>query len=192
MNNSDCIVTERLVLRRFAEGDEQAVFALMSDPYICEMAGIKTFESLDMTRKFMQAWRHGAYAITERGSDTVIGVIQVVCNWWEDRVELGYWLAEEYRGRGYMTEAVEAMKEYVFEEMFFDEIRIYVFSGNEASSKVALKCGFFPKYDAYKENVYSPFGKVESEECFTITRGDYEWERRGNSFYSTDSLRAAA
>ena len=74
----------------------------------------------------------------------------------------------------------------------FDEIRAYVYSGNEASSKVALKCGFFPKYDSYKENVYSSFGKVESEECFIITREDYEWERRGESFYSTDPHRAAA
>ena len=73
---SDCIVTERLILRRFAEGEEQDIFALMSDPYICEMAGIKTFKSIDSAREFVQAWKRDAYAITERGSDTVIGLIQ--------------------------------------------------------------------------------------------------------------------
>ncbi len=41
---------------------------------------------------------------------------------------------------------------------------------------VALKCGFFPDYEGYKENIYSCYGTVESEERFTITRGDYEWD----------------
>lgn len=50
---------------------------------------------------------------------------------------------------------------------------------------MALKCGFYPKYEAYKESVYSPYGAVESEDCYSITRGDYEWQQRGVSFYST-------
>ena len=40
---TDCILTERLVLRPFVEGDEYDVFALMSDDYICKMAGIMPF-----------------------------------------------------------------------------------------------------------------------------------------------------
>ena len=39
---TDCILTERLVLRPFVEGDEYDVFALMSDDYICKMAGTST------------------------------------------------------------------------------------------------------------------------------------------------------
>ena len=92
-----------------------------------------------------------------------------------------------------MTEAVKAVKAYFFEETrWCNEMGIYVYCGNEASRNVALKCGFFPKYEAYRDCVYSHYGRVESEEYFTITRGDYEWERRGKSFYSTASVASAA
>lgn len=192
MTFNDCIVTERLILRHFAEGDSEDVFALMSDGYIAEWAGFKPFESLTQTEEFMNNWQCGAYAITERGSDTVIGVIQT------PRIgfhlsEIGYWLSEEYRGLGYMTEAVEAIKAYLFDEKWWcDEIRIYVYCGNDASRNVALKCGFYPMYEAYRDCVYSHYGMAQSEECFSITRGDYEWQGRGVSFYSTATVGAAA
>lgn len=193
MNYIDCIVTDRLILRRFEKEDIEDVFALMSDPYIAEKAGFKPFKSLDMVQWFMRNWSEDAFAITERCSDTVIGIIQTPCFYWDSRVEIGYWLDKEYRGMGYMTEAVEAVKSYVFRNKWWcKEIRINVFEGNDASCNVAHKCGFFPMFEAYKENVFSPFGKVESELVFSMTRDDYEWERRGISFFSTEALNTAA
>ena len=181
----NCILTERLALRSFVDGDEEDVLALMSDDYICRMAGIKPFKSIDEAKAFMDNWECEAYAMTEKGSDKVIGIIQMPYIWRERVVCLGYWLAAEYRRRGYMTEAVEAVKEMLFDNRWCDEILVYVFVGNEASRNVALKCGFRPKYESYKDSVYNPYGRVESEECFSITRGDYEWEQRGEDFYST-------
>lgn len=191
MSFRDCIVTERLILRRFDEGDAEEVFALLSDDYICKWFGVSPFKSLAQTRAFMADWHDGAFAITERGSDKVIGLMQTPRTGWF-RAEIGYLLSAEYRGLGYMTEAVEAVKAYLFEEKYWcEEIRIYVFSGNDASQNVALKCGFYPKYEAYRDCIYSPYGRAESEECFSITRGDYEWQRRGVSFYSTVPTAAA-
>lgn len=181
----DCILTERLVLRPFKEGDAKEVLALMSDDYICRMAGIKPFKTIDEARAFMAYWDGEIFAMTEKGGDKVIGIIQTPFLWWRDAAGLGYWLAAEYRGRGYMTEAIEAVKKRLFQNWWCDEILLYVFVGNEASRNVALKCGFRLKYESYKESIYSPYGRVESEECFSITRGDYEWEQRGEDFYST-------
>ena len=55
---------------------------------------------------------------------------------------MGYWLAEEYWGRGFMTEAVAAMTRYVF--TYTGMIRIYarVFSTNAGSIRVLEKAGF--------------------------------------------------
>ena len=47
-------------------------------------------------------------------------------------------------------------------------------------------------YEEYRENVYSPYGTVESEETFSILKEDYEWEKRGVPFYSTAERKAAA
>lgn len=186
MSFTDCIVTDRLILRRFVEEDVEDVFALMRDDYTAKKAGFPPFKSLGQTEAFMLNWRCNAYAITERADDKVIGILQTPMSPWYGRIEMGYWLAEDYRGRGYMTEAVEAVKAYCFNEYWWcNEIRIRVFCGNDASSNVAMKCGFYPQYDAYQETVYSCYGDVESEECYSITRGDFEWQRRGVSFYST-------
>ena len=192
MGNKDCIVTDRLILRRFVAGDEEDVLALMSDDYICRMAGIHPFKSLGEARRFMDNWEWDAYAVTERGEDKVIGIIQTPELWWFRRAEIGYWLAEGYRGKGYMTEAVQAVKEVLFSKCWCEEVRIQVYVGNEASRSVALKCGFHPMYEAYKDSVYSRYGRVESEETFVMTAGEYEWERRGEAFWSTGSLGAAA
>ncbi len=184
MNVFDCILTDRLILRPFVKGDEEDLLAVMSDEDTARKAGFKPLTTISEAARFMRNWRTDCYAITERGSDSVIGVIQTPLNW-NRKAFIGYWLDQEHRGRGYMTEAVEAVKKYIFERTWADEIELYVYCGNDASRNVAIKCGFFLDFSQYKENTYSYFGTVESEERFTITREDFEWEQRGKSFFST-------
>lgn len=56
--------------------------------------------------------------------------------------ELGYWLAEEFWGRGIMSEVVSEFTRHVFG--VFDFIRIYAepFANNQASARVLEKAGF--------------------------------------------------
>ncbi len=56
--------------------------------------------------------------------------------------ELGYYLAEEYSGKGIMTEAVKQVCKYVFDNS--DIIRIYAepFAHNIGSCRVLEKAGF--------------------------------------------------
>ena len=56
--------------------------------------------------------------------------------------ELGYYLAEEYWGKGIMTEAVKQVCRYVFDNS--DIVRIFAepFSFNTASCRVLEKAGF--------------------------------------------------
>ena len=83
-----------------------------------------------------------AFAITVDGK--VIGSIGVFRqgNIHRRTAELGYYIAEEYWGRGIMTEAVEQICAYVFERS--DIIRIYAepFAYNAASCRVLEKAGF--------------------------------------------------
>ena len=56
--------------------------------------------------------------------------------------EIGYWLAEEFWGRGIATEALIAVTEYAFAN--FDLCRLYahVFDWNGASARVLEKAGY--------------------------------------------------
>ncbi len=83
-----------------------------------------------------------AFAITVDGK--VIGSVGVFRqgNIHRRTAELGYYIAEEYWGRGIMTEAVKQICEYVFDKS--DIIRIYAepFAYNIASCRVLEKAGF--------------------------------------------------
>ena len=83
-----------------------------------------------------------AFAITADGK--VIGSIGVFRqgNIHRQTAELGYYIAEEYWGKGLMTEAVKQICKYVFEKS--DIIRIYAepFAYNIASCRVLEKAGF--------------------------------------------------
>ncbi|MEE0420466.1 MAG: GNAT family protein [Lachnospiraceae bacterium] len=83
-----------------------------------------------------------AFAITVE--DKVIGSIGIFRqgNIHRQTAELGYYIAEEYWGKGIMTEAVKQICRYVFDKS--DIIRIYAepFAYNVASCRVLEKAGF--------------------------------------------------
>ena len=55
---------------------------------------------------------------------------------------LGYWLAEEFWGRGIMTEAVTTVTDFCFENFPLRRISAEVFANNPASARVLEKAGF--------------------------------------------------
>ncbi len=60
----------------------------------------------------------------------------------ERMVEVGYWLGEEFWGRGIVTEALELVTEYVFDNLDVDRIEAHVFEWNPASGRVLEKAGY--------------------------------------------------
>lgn len=83
-----------------------------------------------------------AFAVT--ADDKAIGSISVFRqeNIHRRTAELGYYIAEEYWGKGIMTEAIKQICEYVFQNS--DIIRIFAepFADNKASCRVLEKAGF--------------------------------------------------
>jgi ribosomal-protein-alanine N-acetyltransferase len=55
---------------------------------------------------------------------------------------LGYWLSEQYRGRGIVTEAVKLISEYAFTHLDVICIQACVLSKNPASMRVLEKAGY--------------------------------------------------
>ena len=55
---------------------------------------------------------------------------------------MGYWLGEEFWGRGIMTEAVTAVTDLCFENFPLRRISAEVFANNPASARVLEKAGF--------------------------------------------------
>jgi len=56
--------------------------------------------------------------------------------------EFGYWLAEEFWGKGIMTEAVTAFVNYCFQNFSLNRIFASAYANNPASVRVLEKAGF--------------------------------------------------
>ena len=73
-----------------------------------------------------------------------VGGVGIIPNKDVERIsaELGYWLGEEYWGRGIMSHAVEQMCRYVFAELPVIKLYATPFSFNFKSARVLEKAGF--------------------------------------------------
>ena len=82
--------------------------------------------------------------------------------------EIGYWLGEEYWGRGIVTEALRALTDYAFAN--FDLCRIYagVFESNPASMRVLEKAGY--EFEARMKKAVTKDGKTMDDFIYAIIR----------------------
>lgn len=56
--------------------------------------------------------------------------------------EIGYWLAEDHWGKGYGTEAAQAITDHAFEAMELSSLQARYRIGNDASRRILLGLGF--------------------------------------------------
>lgn len=111
-----------------------------------------------------------AFAITV--DNMVIGSIGIFRqgNIHRQTAELGYYIAEEYWGKGIMTEAVKQICEYVFANS--DIIRIYAepFAYNIASCRALEKAGF--QYEGTLRSNAVKNGKVIDMEMYSLLKAE--------------------
>ena len=109
-----------------------------------------------------------AFAITV--NEKVIGSIGAFrqTNIHSKTAELGYYIAEEYWGKGIMTEAVKQLCSYVFSNS--DMIRIYAepFAYNIGSQRVLEKAGF--QYEGTLRRNAVKNGKVLDMKMYALIR----------------------
>jgi RimJ/RimL family protein N-acetyltransferase len=81
-----------------------------------------------------------AWAIIEKAEDQFIGIMDYMT---EDNGSgnRGFWLAGPWQGRGYMTEAVIAVQDYLFFELQLDRIVVKNAVDNPASRRIKEKTG---------------------------------------------------
>ena len=145
------IETERLVLRHWAEGDAGRLFQLASDPLVGPACGWAPHRTVEESRALIVDGPLGkaeSYAIHLKPTGQIIGSISL-----KDAVEdfdiaaegdleVGYWLGSAYWGRGYASEALDAMVRRAFRDLDRDVLWCGFFEGNERSRHCMEKRGF--------------------------------------------------
>ena len=157
--------TNRLCFRNWEESDASLLYQYASNPKIAHGCGFPVHLSLSSCSEhqsvegslqvirdvFLQ--NKYSFAIVLKETNTIIGMITIMLDRQEaeEEAELGLWLAEEYWGCGYMSEAVPAILNYAFDILNMSVIWYGYFSDNERSKKLQRKIGFV--HEGAQENV---------------------------------------
>jgi RimJ/RimL family protein N-acetyltransferase len=121
----------------------------------------------------LSADENETFAFAIMVDDKVVGSIGIFRqgNIHSQTAELGYYIAEEYWGKGIMTEVVKQICEYVFGDS--DIIRIYAepFAYNIASCRVLEKVGF--QYEGTLRSNAVKNGKVIDMKMYSLIKEEY-------------------
>ena len=121
----------------------------------------------------LSADENETFAFAIMVDDKVVGSIGIFRqgNIHSQTAELGYYIAEEYWGKGIMTEAVKQICAYVFGDS--DIIRIYAepFAYNIASCRVLEKVGF--QYEGTLRSNAVKNGKVIDMKMYSLIKEEY-------------------
>jgi ribosomal-protein-alanine N-acetyltransferase len=156
------IQTERLTLRPFQLSDAPRVRALAGTYEIASVCGNIPHP---YPEGVAEAWisthedsssRGDAYALAIEITGWLAGCVGLTRSE-KGEFELGYWLGEDYRDRGFASEAVRAVLAFAFDELGVPYVRARHVADNRASCRVLAKMGFLGtgrsrKYHAVRQS----------------------------------------
>ena len=135
-------------LRPWRATDAMAVFEACQDPLIARFVPIPQPYTLESATGFVgrSAEEHATgpsahFAIVDPTTDRLFGAIsRHGPN--GHRAMIGYWLAPEARGQGYVTRAVRLLADQTFATTGTIRLELYTDVANDDSGRVALRAGF--------------------------------------------------
>ena len=137
-------------LRLLAESDAEELFALID----ADRAHLRRWlpwagaQDLEGTREFIRLTRRQLADDTGRTvavvcDGAVAGVVGVEpLDWTHRSTSVGYWLGEDYQGRGLMTRAVRAVVDHAVSVWELNRIEIRAAVGNARSRAIPERLGF--------------------------------------------------
>jgi ribosomal-protein-alanine N-acetyltransferase len=168
------LTTARLVLRPYAPDDAPAVHAFVSDP---EVASTTAAIPHPYPQGAAEAWiathaqRHEdgeavILAVTLRGTDELVGSIEIRLVPAHRRAELGYWIGRPHWGRGYATEASAALLRWAFDTLDLHRVHGAHLGRNPASGVVLRKVGM--RHEGRLRSHFQKWGVMEDLDLYGI------------------------
>jgi ribosomal-protein-alanine N-acetyltransferase len=152
------IETKRLTLKCIDQSDRDFIFEEYQNDFITKyqydeepMTDIKEADDLIEFYNMKEPRNQNRWVIIDKNRKNKMGTCGFHL-WDKERheVEIGFELMEKYNGKGYMTEAVEAIIEFAKFQMKVDIIKSFVYVDNDKCKRLVERFGF---------------KKIEKEEC---------------------------
>jgi RimJ/RimL family protein N-acetyltransferase len=145
--------TERLVIRMPKPGDGKAVYEAINAS-MNELKPWMPWAHRDQTEQDVEENIRNAYVKFLAREDLRLHIFHKETgvfiaasglhriNWQVPRFEIGYWIDTRYSGNGYITESVEGITKFAFNELKAKRVEIRCDSGNIKSRAIPEKLGY--------------------------------------------------
>lgn len=173
------IETERLRLRWITRDDVPALMSIFSDPSVCrfllrpplrDLSGAAELQE-EIARLFAERTLF-QWGLTERDSDAVVGTCTLAWLSAEHaRAELGFVLAQDKWGRGYMGEALPALIDFAFNTLGLHRLEADADPRNDRSIRLLERLGF--QREGYQRERYNVNGELQDAVLFGLLRDDW-------------------
>jgi RimJ/RimL family protein N-acetyltransferase len=180
MGSPKTLATARLTLRPPMRGDEDALFALHSDPavmrYFSEPPWTDRERALRQIEEDAAAFERGDYfrfAVILNETRQMIGNCTLFALHRQNRrAEIGYALQKAYWGKGYMSEALDALLVHAFHDLDLNRLEADIDPRNAASAILLERLGFIS--EGFLRERWIVGGEVCDSALYGLLRRDWK------------------
>lgn len=175
------VETPRLVLRAVRDSDVNDIFNYCKNPNVARYVTWEPHESLEDAKKFikyaMNSYSIGApepmmLVLKDDPSKKVIGSVGIIpANPAHRTFELGYALAEEHWGKGYIVEAAREMINFAFKHFAIERLQCRCDILNPQSARVMEKLGM--SYEGTLKASMFNKGRPRDMHMYSIVKSDF-------------------
>ncbi|RLL41769.1 N-acetyltransferase [Oceanobacillus piezotolerans] len=172
-------VDDRIVLKPLIEEDAESLFQLTDRSRLYLREWLPWVDSTVKIEDSLQFIQH-VQKLYEENKGLTLGVYYQgnlagslsynLIDWSNKVAYIGYWLADEFQGKGIMTNSVRALIDYAFQDLQLNRVDIRAAYENKKSRAIPERLGFTKEgqirqaewlYDHYVDHIV--YGMLQSE-----------------------------
>lgn len=170
------IIGGNIYLALMHERDSEKLHEYCKDPKLNEYSGpYKASESIEKSKEYIANCKKNftkkksyIFGIYEKKTDYLVGTIGFFGLDKENKNgEIGFWVAKDFWNKGYMTEAVKLMTDYIFKILKYHRVYAHFHELNKAVGKILGKAGY-EKEAELKDALLSKDGKYYNDIIYGI------------------------
>lgn len=147
------IETDRLILRAPSAADAPLLHAAICESFVDLHTWMKwadkpplleetTARAIKAAERFQMGEDFPLWGFLKGTEEFVLVCALHPLSWSVPKFEIGYWCRTSFQGKGYVTEAVQALTRVGFEQLGAQRLEIRCDPRNIRSSRVAIKAGY--------------------------------------------------
>jgi len=175
---------KKVILRAWKANDAKKLTQLVQDKEISRFTSVSSSYNLKDAKQFIKECKKEKqykteirFAIIDKESKKIAGSIGIIeINRHSNKAEFGYLLGKEYRGKGFMAEAIQLALGFCFGKLRLNRIRISCSTKNKTSRKVIEKTG--AKFEGIeREGIVSGDGKTHNSRVYSILKREFKGKK---------------